>query len=30
VVTSGHDVPENEPDLVIKEILQVLEAAKTR
>jgi alpha/beta hydrolase fold len=30
VVTSGHDVPENEPDLVIKEILQVLEAAQTR
>ena len=30
VVTSGHDVAENEPDLVIKEILQVLEAAQTR
>ena len=28
VVTSGHDVPENEPDLVIKEILQVLEATE--
>lgn len=30
VVTSGHDVPENEPDLVIKEILQVLEATQNR
>jgi pimeloyl-ACP methyl ester carboxylesterase len=30
VVTSGHDVPENEPDLVIKEILQVLEATQKR
>ena len=28
VVTSGHDVPENEPDLVIREILTVLEAAR--
>jgi pimeloyl-ACP methyl ester carboxylesterase len=30
VVTSGHDVPENEPDLVIKEILQVLDATQKR
>jgi hypothetical protein len=30
VVTSGHDVPENEPDLVIEEILQVLEATQKR
>jgi pimeloyl-ACP methyl ester carboxylesterase len=28
VVTSGHDVPENEPDVVIREILRVLEAAR--
>jgi pimeloyl-ACP methyl ester carboxylesterase len=28
VVTSGHDVPENEPDLTIKEILRVLAAAR--
>ena len=28
VVTSGHDVPGNEPDLVIREILSVLEAAR--
>ena len=28
VVTSGHDVPENEPDLVVKEVLQVLDAAR--
>lgn len=27
VVTSGHDVPENEPELVIKEILRVRDAA---
>jgi pimeloyl-ACP methyl ester carboxylesterase len=28
VVTSGHDVPENEPDLTVREILRVLDAAK--
>jgi pimeloyl-ACP methyl ester carboxylesterase len=28
VVTSGHNVPENEPDLVVKEILRVLKAAR--
>jgi pimeloyl-ACP methyl ester carboxylesterase len=28
VVTSGHDLPENEPDLVVREILAVLEAAR--
>ena len=28
VVTSGHDVPENEPDLVVNEVLQVLDAAR--
>lgn len=28
VVTSGHDVPFNEPDLVIEEILAVLDAAR--
>jgi hypothetical protein len=28
IVTSGHNVPENEADLVIKEILKVLEAAR--
>jgi hypothetical protein len=27
-VTSGHNVPENEPDLVQKEILRVLKAAR--
>jgi len=27
-MTSGQDVPDNEPDLVIKEILQVLEATQ--
>jgi hypothetical protein len=30
VVTSGHNVPENEPALVIKEILQVLDATQQR
>jgi predicted small lipoprotein YifL len=29
VVTSGHDVPENEPDLTEREILRVLAAART-
>jgi len=29
VVTSGHDVPNNEPDLVISEILAVLDAARS-
>ena len=28
VVTSGHDVPENEPDLTVREILRVLAAAR--
>jgi hypothetical protein len=28
VVTSGHDVPENEPDLTVREILRVLSAAR--
>jgi hypothetical protein len=28
VVTSGHDVPDNEPDLVIREILRMLDAAR--
>jgi pimeloyl-ACP methyl ester carboxylesterase len=28
VVTSGHDVPENEPDLTVSEILRVLTAAR--
>jgi pimeloyl-ACP methyl ester carboxylesterase len=28
VVTSGHDVPENEPDLTVREILRVLDAAR--
>jgi hypothetical protein len=28
IVTSGHDVPENEPDLTTREILRVLDAAK--
>jgi pimeloyl-ACP methyl ester carboxylesterase len=28
VVTSGHDVPENEPDLTVREILRVLTAAR--
>jgi pimeloyl-ACP methyl ester carboxylesterase len=28
VVTSGHDVPENEPDLTVSEILRVLQAAR--
>ena len=30
VVTSGHDVPVNEPNLVIREILDVLEAARSQ
>jgi pimeloyl-ACP methyl ester carboxylesterase len=29
IVTTGHDVPENEPDLTVKEILRVLQAART-
>jgi pimeloyl-ACP methyl ester carboxylesterase len=29
VVTSGHDVPENEPDLTEREVLRVLAAART-
>ncbi len=29
VVTSGHDVPNNEPDLVVSEILAVLDAARS-
>ena len=29
LVTSGHDVPENEPDVVIREILDVLEEARS-
>lgn len=29
VVTSGHDVPENEPELVVREILAVLDAARS-
>ena len=29
VVTSGHDVPNNEPDLVVSEILTVLDAARS-
>jgi hypothetical protein len=29
VVTSGHDVPENEPELVVREILAVLNAARS-
>jgi len=28
VVTSGHDVPFNEPDLVVEEIIAVLDAAR--
>jgi pimeloyl-ACP methyl ester carboxylesterase len=28
IVTSGHDVPENEPELTTREILRVLDAAK--
>ena len=28
VFTSGHHAPENEPDLVVKEILRVLDAAR--
>jgi hypothetical protein len=28
VVTSGHNVPENEPDLVVREILRVVKAAR--
>jgi hypothetical protein len=28
IVTSGHNLPENEPELVIKEVLNVLEAAR--
>jgi hypothetical protein len=28
VVTSGHDVPENEPDLTVREVLRVLRAAR--
>jgi hypothetical protein len=28
VVTSGHDVPENEAELTVREILRVLDAAK--
>ena len=28
VVTTGHDVPENEPDLTVHEILRVLDAAR--
>ena len=28
VATSGHDVPENEPDLTVREILRVLAAAR--
>lgn len=28
IVTSGHDVPENEPDLTVREILRVLDAAR--
>ena len=30
VVTTGHDVPENQPDLVIREILAVLKTARSR
>jgi hypothetical protein len=28
IVTSGHDVPGNEPDLLSSEVLRVLEAAR--
>jgi hypothetical protein len=28
VVTSGHDVPENEPELTVREIFRVLAAAR--
>jgi pimeloyl-ACP methyl ester carboxylesterase len=28
IVTTGHDVPENEPELTVREILRVLDAAK--
>jgi hypothetical protein len=30
VVTTGHDVPENEPDLTVREILRVVDAARAQ